>query len=364
MLILAVIIPFLLTFFTLPIVIRLFKAINFIDTPDRRKIHKINTPSLGGIAIYTSVILTILFVIPYSELSIHKFLIAGLIVALILGIRDDISSLYANQKLVVQTLAASLAVLYANIKLEGFYGILGIGEINSIVAILLSIFLIVAITNSFNLIDGIDGLAGGIAFMASALFGLWFFQAGEQFFTILCFSMASAFVAFLFFNWHPSKIFMGDTGSLVTGFLLSCVAIQFINSNHMPDPGIPLKFNSFVAVALSLLIIPIYDTLRVFLIRIAAGKSPFVPDKKHIHHILLKQGFSHSQSSLILILFNLVIILLTVAVDQLGNTVLIAIQAFITGMFGLFFDLRLTRYLRIHREKHKLEKDMFISKSA
>lgn len=304
MLVLAIAIPFLLTFFTLPIIIRVFKAINFMDAPDRRKIHKINIPSLGGIAIYLSILLTIAFVIPFNELYSHKFLIAGLIVALILGVRDDISSLYANQKLVVQTLAASLAVFYADIRLTGFYGILGIGEINEILAGIISVFVIVVITNSFNLIDGIDGLAGSLALLASTLFGVWFLLLGDEFYSILCFSVASAFAAFLYFNWQPSKIFMGDTGSLVTGFLLTCIAFQFINSSHALESENLLKFDSYVAVALSLLIIPIYDTLRVILIRLYAGRSPFTPDKNHIHHVLLKQGFSHSNASLILIMFN------------------------------------------------------------
>ena len=363
MLVLAITISFLLTFFTLPIVIRLFRAINFIDTPDRRKIHTISTPSLGGIAIYLSILLTIAFVVPFSELYSHKFLIAGILVALILGIRDDISSLYANQKLVVQTLAALLAVQYAGIRITGFYGMAGLGEVHEFIAIGISIFIVISLTNAFNLIDGIDGLAGSLALLSSSLFGFWFLQAGDQFYSILCFTVASAFAAFLFFNWQPSKIFMGDTGSLVTGFLLSCIAIEFINSNSQMVAG-PLKFNSFVAVAISLLIIPIYDTVRVFTIRISRGKSPFIPDKKHIHHILLKQGFSHGRASLVLIAFNLLIVIGTVLMDQIGNTRLILSQIIVITAFGLIFDWRLAQYLKAQREKNKSVRDMYISKSA
>ncbi len=364
MIVLALSISFLVTFFTLPIVIRLFKAINFIDTPDRRKIHKISTPSLGGIAIYFSVLLTMIFLVSLTDLSTYKFFIAGVVVALILGIRDDIASLYANQKLVFQALAAFLAVYYANINLTGFYGLLGFHEIHPIVAVIMSMFMVIALTNAFNLIDGIDGLAGSIALLCASFFGIWFLKMGMNFYSILCFSLVGAFGAFLFFNWQPSKIFMGDTGSLVTGFILSCVAIEFINTNHNLPVNTAWRFNSFLAVAFSLLIIPIYDTFRVFLIRILAGGSPFVPDKKHIHHILLKQGFNHGSSSIILIVLNFFIVAITIYFDFVGSSWLIFGQLIVVSLFGLFFDLRLTAVIKRQRQKSKEERSLYISKSA
>lgn len=362
MLLLAIAISFLVTFFVLPVIIRAFKSINLLDAPDRRKIHKVSTPSLGGIAIMLGILISLFITTPFSELAQYKFLLGGAILMFILGIRDDISSLNANQKLTVQVLSAFLIVYFTGVKITGFYGIFGIGEINEILAIIFSTFIIVALTNAFNLIDGIDGLAGSVAFVASVFLGVWFFTSDNNLLSVISLTIASSVLAFLFFNWHPSKIFMGDTGSIVLGFLLSSLCILFINSaNNNASPIISI--NAPVAVATALLIVPIYDTLRVFSMRIAEGKSPFVPDRKHIHHILLKQGFNHREATMILMVFNLLIIALTFLFQWAGETILLIGQLSLAFAAGTFLDRRLKKYLKLHLRKERQEA-FRVSKSA
>ena len=361
---LAAIISFLITLSTLPIIIRLFKSINLIDSPDRRKIHTLNTPSLGGISIYFSILLAIVIVVPLGEVYDYKFLLAGIAISLILGIRDDISSLYANQKLVVQILAAYLVTNYAGIKITSFHGVLGIEILPDWLAISVSIFIIVALTNSFNLIDGIDGLAGSICVIASSIFGVWFLQIGNQFLSVLSFSLAAGIVAFLIYNWQPSKIFMGDTGSLVTGFTLACLGLVYIKTSGV-NGAFFLGIKSSIALTVTVLILPIYDTLRVFSLRILKGGSPFVADRIHIHHILIRQNLTHGQATLVLVGYNLVLISCVFLLDFLGNTILMMSSFIGMIVFGFFWDRRLHQFIKRHKESGKaIETGLYINKSA
>lgn len=364
MILLPLAISFLIAYSLFPVVIRIFKSIDIMDEPDRRKIHKYSTPSMGGIAIFIGMMVALFIVVPLADLAENKFLIAGLILMLFLGLRDDISSLNANYKLAFQSITAFLVLRFTGIGLTGLYGVFGVGEFNQFIALALSVFLLIALTNSFNLIDGIDGLAGSIALLASVMFGIWFVLSGNTFFAILSLTTVGALVAFLIFNWQPSRIFMGDTGSIFLGFILSCLAFQFINDNNLLPVGDPMKFNSFVAIATSLLIIPIYDTTRVFTLRVFAGQSPFVPDKRHIHHVLLRQGFNHSQSTLILIGFNVLLVILTLQFNFLSDTLLLTAQFILTFSFGFYFDRRLVRQVQAEKRSNLQKGEIFISKSA
>ncbi|MBV6647523.1 MAG: undecaprenyl/decaprenyl-phosphate alpha-N-acetylglucosaminyl 1-phosphate transferase [Cyclobacteriaceae bacterium] len=355
-------IAFLVTFFLMPLIIRVFTAINLLDAPDRRKIHKTSTPSLGGIAIFTGIILSLFIVLPFSELANYKFLLAGMILLFILGVRDDISSLQARHKLVIQGLSAFLVVQYAGIRLEGLYGLFGVEELPMYLSIGLSIFIIMAMSNAFNLIDGIDGLAGSIGILASGFLGLWFYSSGHETLAIISLSITSAVLAFLFFNWYPSKIFMGDTGSIFIGFMLTVLLYSFINISSAGTGDGFVVISSPVAVATSLLIVPIYDTLRVFILRLLSGGHPFVPDKRHIHHVLLKQGFDHAQATLLLVALNLAIMVGTLALQEFGNSLLLIGQLSMAIVFGITFDTRLR--FRIKNAKQISQREFTISKSA
>lgn len=331
---------FLISFSAMPIIIRVFRSLNLLDAPDRRKIHTVSTPSLGGIAIFLGFTVAIFFWVPLAELAANKFLLLALFFTFLLGVRDDISSLKALDKLTIQVFSALLVVFMADIKFSGLYGLIGLDTLPSGVAEFLSLFAIVGLTNAFNLIDGIDGLAGSIALLVFGCFGFWFLQTGNLTLGFFCITLAASVVGFLFFNWAPSKIFMGDTGSMVLGFALSVMMIQFIEANTLlAAPS--WKMQSPVAMAFALLVLPVYDTLRVFAIRWAAGKSPMSADKNHTHHILLKLDLNHSHSTLILMTFNLAVVLLAWFLQPLGNNWLCLIILVLSVSFGAFLDYRL-----------------------
>ena len=202
-------------------------------------------------------------------------------------------------KLLAQLVAAAIIVYLAKIRLTSFYGLFGVEELDPLISQLISIFTIIVITNSFNLIDGLDGLAGTIATIALSAFGIWFYLVGDEWTSILAFSMAGAVIAFLTFNWDPSKIFMGDTGALAIGFLFAVLAIKFIDLNYSLSVNHYFKFSATVTTGICIIIIPLFDTLRIFILRLSKKQSPFNPDKNHMHHALLRMGMSLLSSILV-----------------------------------------------------------------
>jgi UDP-N-acetylmuramyl pentapeptide phosphotransferase/UDP-N-acetylglucosamine-1-phosphate transferase len=148
----------------------------------------------------------------------------------------------------------------------------------------------VGVTNAFNLIDGIDGLAGGLGFMSLVTLGFFLTMNGDINTALIAFALAGGILAFLYFNFNPAKIFMGDTGSLLLGFVTAVLCIRLIQVNDaVPNPVLPHA----PVFVLGIVLIPVFDTLRVFGTRIWKGHSPFTADRTHIHHLLTNQGFSH-----------------------------------------------------------------------
>ncbi|WP_462252964.1 glycosyltransferase family 4 protein [Ekhidna sp.] len=343
---LAITTAFLITLTTIPVIIKIVKSLDLLDRPDKRKIHSVSTPSLGGIGIFAGIILALLISISFSDLASQKYFLGGIILIFLLGVRDDLSSLLAQHKLVVQIFASFLVVFFGGIKIEGFNGLFGVESFPWILDELFTIFVIVVMTNAFNLIDGIDGLAGSIALVISAFLGWAAFQSGSMIEASIAFSISGAALGFLLYNWYPSKIFMGDTGSMVFGFMLTALMINFLTT---PSP--PSVIESPVATSLSLFVIPVYDTLRVFLIRFFTGRHPLAPDRNHIHHVLLKLGLNHAQSTLSLITYNTIIISLTVAFQGIGELWLMLFMVLITVSIGAILDRKVIR-----RESRRLAK--------
>src|SRR5690606_21769602 len=305
------------------------------DVPGRRKIHKKVTPSMGGIAIFCGFFLSALIWIELTRWTEIKFILVALFIIFFIGVRDDLVPLRAIVKLLGQVFAASLLVFLFDVRLDSFYGIFGGTHLPGPVAYILTIFTIIVITNSFNLIDGLDGLAGSIALISLFCFGIWFFLVGDEVFAILSFSMFGAILAFLIFNWEPSEVFMGDTGALVIGMFLAVLAIHFINVNYQLPADSSYKFMSSIGTAAAFIIPPLVDTLRIVILRLSKGKSPFSPDKSHIHHALMRLGKSHSQTTLILAAFHCLCIRLGIALHNLSE------RYVLSAVFGISFALSL-----------------------
>lgn len=360
----AIITAFLVTFILMPVIINVTKSVDLMDMPDRRKVHRINTPSMGGIAIYIGWLVAILITIPIFELAQYKFLLSGVLLIYILGFRDDISSLQARHKLSFQILAGILVVYFGGIYVDNLHGFLGVSEIDEQWGRPLTVLAIVALTNSFNLIDGIDGLAASITILAGSVLAWMFLEMGQLSLAILSLSLCGAMIAFLFYNWFPSRIFMGDTGSMTSGFFISVLVILALKSlSATGSVSFPANYVSFV---LSLLILPIYDTLRVTIIRVSKGISPFVPDRNHIHHAVLRLGYSHAQATSILIGVNLGLIGLSVLsslyLSEAGSILIISSSVV---LFGWSIDRlgKKQKFLAISGEI-QTESNLSVSKSA
>lgn len=329
---------FLTTFLMLPLVIRFFSKRNIFDKPGGRKIHKAVTPSMGGIAIFVGLMLAVLLWMPLKGVQQFKYIFGASILMFIVGLRDDLIPVRPLVKLSAQVLASVMVVSLSNVQLRSLYGLLGIHEIPYMVALMISIFTIIVITNSYNLIDGLDGLAGSIGVICFLSYGLYFFLVDDIWYSMLCLGMVGALVAFLNFNWEPSRIFMGDTGALLIGFLLSVVTIHFIDFNtHLPKMS-QFKVHSPVGIAVAIVIMPLFDTLRVFISRAMRKQSPFSPDKTHIHHLIMRLGFTHQGTTLILILVNIVFVVTAFILQGIGNNWLVLIIVGMAMVLSLFLD--------------------------
>lgn len=329
---------FSICFYAVPPIIKVAKLKNLYDEPTERKKHGVKIPTLGGIAIFAGSIFSICFWSNQSQIQELQYIIAALILMFFMGIKDDIVNLVAYKKLAIQTLCAIILVLFADIKLSSFYGVFSVYNISDFISVPLSILVIIFITNSINLIDGIDTLAANTGIIANTFFGTWFYLTQNYHYSILSFSMLGSLLAFLYFNKSPAKIFMGDTGSLILGMLLSIFAIKFIELNRIYYGDSTFKILSAPSVAIAVLIIPIFDTLRVFTLRIFQGRSPLSPDREHIHHILTDLGYSHIKTSLMLSILNILCIVFTVLFMSYNSELLLFFNFFIVLSFSYYFS--------------------------
>ena len=284
------------------------------DVPDVRKVHTHPVPRLGGITFFP-VILFVLCIVTVVRILLDHFpnqlssfglgaqilcLISGLTLLYVIGIGDDLIGVRYRNKFVIQILSASFFPM-VGLYINNFYGLLGIYQLTPYIGIPLTVLLVVFITNAINLIDGIDGLASSICMVALGVFGLIFLFDGLWIFSLLAFVCVGVLIPFFAYNVFGSaergrKIFMGDTGSLTMGYIISFLVLRYcmyIGPN--PEPG-----SGSLAIAFSILLVPCMDVIRVVIGRVRQGKNPFLPDKTHIHHKFMAMGFS-TRRSLVLI---------------------------------------------------------------
>ncbi len=311
--------------FSTPSLIKVAELKNLFDDPEEfRKHHKHKTPTMGGIMIYAGTLFSWSLWFPAHTIIIYNYIIATSLVLFFVGIKDDIFGTAAIKKLLAHLLVAMILVLMANVRITSLHGIFFTNEIPEWASIFLSIFTIIVIVNAFNLIDGVDGLAGSIGFIASMSFGIWFYLAGDKTMAVLAMALAGGLLGFLYFNFSPARIFMGDSGSLVIGMFFAVMAIRLIEFPQEVLEG-SISELSRPVFAIALLVFPLFDTLRVFIIRASKGISPFTADRNHLHHRLLDLGLNHRQTVFALTAINAVIIGLSVFTSRYGATVAFAV---------------------------------------
>ncbi|MEL6275735.1 MAG: MraY family glycosyltransferase [Bacteroidota bacterium] len=311
---------FTLVYSILPVVIRIAIRRKLVDVPDERSSHSRLIPSLGGIAIFIGTIFSTIIMTPSHQFGTLQYVLGAIVIIFMVGAKDDIEPLSARNKTMGLLLAVGILVFLADIRLNSMYSLLGFtGTFPYWLSCLVSAFTIFVIINAFNLIDGINGLAASLGILSSLSFGAWFFLAGHTEYSVLAVALAGALLAFLRYNVSPARIFMGDTGSLLIGTVSAVFAIQFIDICSGEIMATQSCFNNPIAIAISLLIVPLFDTIRVFATRIFRGDSPFKPDRRHIHHLLIDSGRNHMEATTILALVNISFICLAVLLDPFMN---------------------------------------------
>ncbi|MEJ2163646.1 MAG: MraY family glycosyltransferase [Robiginitalea sp.] len=334
-----------------PVIILLSREKNLMDEPEGRSSHHYRVPTYGGVAMFIVFSILVLsltsFVgFPEEDLNQGMSLIAAISILFFLGIKDDMVGLAPSKKFLGQLLAACLVIFIGGMRIESLDGIFGVGQMPYYASVLFSIFVYMLMVNAYNLIDGIDGLAGVIALVSSLIFGLFFLVVGNTAMALVSFVLVGTVLGFLRFNLSDTrKLFMGDSGSLFIGFLMAFQAIAFLNANQAGDPA-ALVSNAPVIV-LTIFSFPLIDTLRVFALRAIRGRSPFSPDRNHIHHHLLDKGMGHKQATVLIA--NKVLLMITIAWMLQDISVHLHLLSMVTLGFVIYLiDLAFRRRIIAH----------------
>ena len=341
--------PFLLAMFVsyvlTPYIKKLAFKIGAVDKPDMRKVHKRIMPRLGGLAIYIAFVVGCLASMELT-MDLVGILIGGTMIT-VLGVLDDVYQLPAKVKLLGQIAAACVLVLF-DIRIEWVNNPLGGFFYLDMLSIPFTILWVISFTNVVNLIDGLDGLAAGVSAIASLTVILVAIQMGYFHVALLTAALAGAIIGFIRYNFNPATIFMGDTGSLTMGFLLAFFAIELccfkwdrVDLALLGETEPFYTGDQLFVYGISLIIVPVLDVFRVFYSRIRDGKSPFKPDKRHIHHKFLALGFSMRQARWTIFSMSILLWALNVLMSFVlcwNVNVIIAVDIALWVVFNLYIS--------------------------
>lgn len=329
------------TLIVMPKVILISKKKNLTAQTNERTSHKGIVPTLGGIGVFTGLLLTVnISAVLFANFSqLLDLLIFNILVLMLLlvGVSDDLMNIAPRRKFFFQVAIALVFIFGTNIHIDSFAGLLGIHHIPLVFSIAFSAFVIVLIINAYNLIDGIDGLAGVLGVLVSGFMALVFFYSNHFFYCLISLSLVGALVGFLVYNFsRRRKIFLGDTGSMVVGFVLAYQVVLYLNlSSRNPEF---LVFKNAPIFVLALLSYPLFDTLRVMIIRIINGQSPFAADRNHIHHRLLDLGLTHKYATLLIAFYTVIVSVLAFLINDLSiNMALLIMVSVVVGLLLLPF---------------------------
>jgi len=327
----AFLVSVILSWFAIPRIVVISKMKRLFDKPDDRKSHIDPIPRLGGITFFPiamfsfALILGLRYYYGYElplamegiMLTEFFFIISGMFMIFFIGLGDDLVGVSYRYKFMVQ-ITGAVTLVYAGLTVTDFYGLFGIYAIPEWLGIAITILFAVYVVNAFNLIDGVDGLCSGTSTIILSLLGCWYIYMELYVYAMFAFSMVGVVLVFFQYNvlGRRLKIFMGDTGSLTLGYLIVFMVLKFLKVNTSSYPDV-YHIHSPLAIFAGLLFVPMFDTLRVFISRVTRGKSPFEPDQTHVHHKLLKMGFSHLQSTVILLVAQIFFIALNIVLGEI-----------------------------------------------
>jgi len=352
---------FILTYLTIPKIIGVVEHKRLMDDPNQRSSHKSRTPTLGGIAFFYCLIFSLFFIKDKAEHLEFIYLIPGLTILFIVGLKDDMVVLSPGSKLLAQVVAIAFILVNDSFGIESLNGFLNIYEIPYYLYLAIGGFLMLTIINSYNLIDGIDGLASIVGIVIMVIYTTIFYLSKEYFFALIAITMNACLMAFFGFNISSSKkIFMGDTGSLIVGFIISVLTLKFLALEPTAYGELPFLLENAPLIAISILIVPLFDTARVFAIRLANKRGPFSPDRNHVHHVLIDfWGLSHKQASFIIGCFNIIFVVLFIILgSKAKNTGMVIMLVSVVIFLGYIFfryNYNFTTLKQKIRLKRKIE---------
>lgn len=289
MLYLTMIIAFVTTILLTPVVKKLAYKLGATDKPNKRKVHQKIMPRLGGLAIYISFIVGVLILQPSDE--VHIPILIGSLIIILTGVFDDIKEISPKVKLFGQIMATLVVVVFGDLQVH-FINLPFGGQLDfGILSIPITMIWIIGITNAINLIDGLDGLAGGVSSIALfSIAGMALLMGNQTYVMLIALILAVSTLGFLVFNFHPAKIFMGDTGALFLGYMIAVLSL------------LGFKNVTFISLIIPIIIlgVPISDTLFAIVRRIVNKQPLSAPDKSHLHHCLIRLGYSHKMAVLII----------------------------------------------------------------
>lgn len=345
--ILPILVASLAVFMIHPTLIRVASLKQIVDNPNARKLNKTPIPVLGGVGVFFGIMFSMGVAGYYLDrINIPYVIIIAMLLLLYTGVGDDILGLTPRTRFLMQIFSVCLMMFFGRTYMDNFHGIWGIYELPKIVAGALTVFSCVGIINALNLIDGVDGLCSGYGMFASLLFGICFMRMGDTTCTVLSFSMFGALLPFMLYNvfGHRLKMFLGDGGSLIVGFLCALFVTRVIQTGSDTVTGSTISFT------LAILAIPVFDTVRVMLARIYNRRSPFHPDKTHLHHMFISLGFSHVITSINIITLNGLVVVAWHLCNVLNTSV--EVQLYVTIVAGVFATWGLYYGVDYIREKH------------
>ena len=326
---------FLVTYIAIPSIVKVSIARNLMANPNGRTSHFNPTPNLGGVAIFAGMIVSSVVFTGITTAHELKYIIAATIIIFFVGLKDDLVPLVAYKKFLGQSIAILFILVPGDFHLSSLHGLFGIEDLSYPISLIITYILFLALINSFNLIDGIDGLASGIGILTSLFFGIVFLLDHHLAYAVMSFILASSLIAFFYFNVFSktNKIFLGDTGAMLIGLLLAIFAIRFLNFES--DALFLSQSQSAPAILLCVLIVPIFDTARVFILRMLRGQSPFEADRTHIHHRLLELSGTHLKATSIILLVNVIFIAMALLLRNINTLLLILISLALASVLSI-----------------------------
>ena len=327
-----------------------------VDNPNARKLQRVPVPVFGGVVVYSGILTggLVLTLFMWNWVMIHGLI--GMSLMMLIGLWDDRKDISATLRLLIEIGLVSAFIALTGVYIDDFHGLFGIHGLDPWFAIPFSIFAGVGLINAVNLIDGVDGYSSGYGMMACTCFGICYWTVWSPPMACMNLVVIGALIPFFLHNvfGQKSRMFIGDGGTLMLGMWMTVCMFYALSSSQrcdkLADQGVSLS-----AFALAVLCIPVFDTVRVMTMRILRGRSPFRPDKTHLHHLFIDMGFSHLGAALFIILINFSIVLVWLGLWKMGAS--IDVQTLVVGILGFLVTFGFYRFMKVQQNGGPLDEE-------